>query len=137
MIYNCAPLSFLDVDTHDYAYAMIGVYEMLDTALAADLFAWTYRRSIEKYAVVMESVGGPNPFRLKHREQLCHAVLSVVRDVRTTQDTMTDFALSNHDKTVFVSMLKEELEALNVHNCARHRVTMKMAEEWIKKGRRT
>ncbi len=59
MIYNNSPLSFLDVTVQDYAYAMMGVYEQLDTSLAADLFAWTSRRSIQKYTVVMESVGAP------------------------------------------------------------------------------
>jgi len=39
MLYNCAPLSFIDVDTNDYALAMLGVYEFLDVSMAVDLFA--------------------------------------------------------------------------------------------------
>jgi hypothetical protein len=27
LLYNCAPLSFLDVEQSDYAYATLGVYE--------------------------------------------------------------------------------------------------------------
>jgi Fic family protein len=42
LLYNCAPLSFLDVDPADYAIATLGVYERLDVSLAAELFAWTY-----------------------------------------------------------------------------------------------
>ena len=135
MIYNCAPLSFFDVNAHDYAHAMMGVYELLDTSLAADLFAWTYRRSIQKYTVVMESVGAPDPFRLKHREQLSTAVNSVVCDGRRMTDAISDFLLSDLDRIEFVSMLKDELAVLSEHNCARHRVTMRMVEQWIKKGR--
>lgn len=33
MLYNCAPLSFLDVEAQDYAYAMMGVYERGDVTL--------------------------------------------------------------------------------------------------------
>ncbi len=98
MIYNCAPLSFFDANLHDYAYAMKGVYELLDTSLAADLFTWTYRRSIQKYAVVMQSVGAPDPFRLKYREELSVVVNSVVREGRTMVDAISEFTFSDDDK---------------------------------------
>src|SRR5690606_22391010 len=57
MLYNQAPLSFLDVDREDYALAMMGVYECGDVSMAVDLFAWTYRRSQAKYKVVLDAVG--------------------------------------------------------------------------------
>ncbi|MFJ2981603.1 MULTISPECIES: hypothetical protein [unclassified Pseudomonas] len=42
------------------ALAMMGVYEQRDMAMAADLFAWIYRRSISKYGVMREAMGvGP------------------------------------------------------------------------------
>ena len=78
MLSNCAPLSFLDVEPQDYASAVTGVYERLDMRLATELFAWTYRRSIEKYRVILESMGGPDPFRARLREQLGDAVRNVV-----------------------------------------------------------
>lgn len=56
MLYNCAPLSFMDVGRDDYAQDMIGVYEQCDVALAVDLFAWTYRRSLDKYKAVLASM---------------------------------------------------------------------------------
>ena len=40
MLYNQAPLSFLDVDREDYALAMMGVYESCDVSMAVDLFDW-------------------------------------------------------------------------------------------------
>jgi fido (protein-threonine AMPylation protein) len=137
MIYNCAPLSFLDVNLGDYALAMMGVYEQIDTALAADLFAWTYRRSIRKYAVVLDSVGAPDPFRLKHRERLSNAVQLVVRDGRSTKDAIKSLDVLENDVADFTAMLKAELASLTVRNCARHRLTMKVVEEWIKNRRRT
>ncbi len=70
MLSNCAPLSFLDVEQEDYAIAVTGVYERLDASLAVELFEWTYRRSIEKYKVILESMGIPDPFRARYREHL-------------------------------------------------------------------
>ncbi|MDO3525218.1 Fic family protein [Ralstonia pseudosolanacearum] len=49
LLHHCAPLSFLDVTVHDHAHAMLGVYEFQDVALAVELFAWTYRRSLNRY----------------------------------------------------------------------------------------
>jgi len=47
LISNCAPLSFVDVSRVDYANAMLGVYEECKVAIAAELFEWTYRRSVD------------------------------------------------------------------------------------------
>ena len=125
----------MDLNAKEYAYSMMGVYEFLDMSLAADLFVWTYRRSIQKYAVVMESVGAPDPFRLKHREQLSLAVQRVIRDGKKSTFVLRELDLLANEKNAFEMMLKDELDSINVHNCARHRVTMKAVEEWIKKGR--
>jgi hypothetical protein len=45
------------VEQDDYALAVLGVYEQQDVSLAVELFTWTYRRSIEKYAVILEAMG--------------------------------------------------------------------------------
>ncbi|MGG1944853.1 Fic family protein [Trinickia sp. NRRL B-1857] len=66
MLANCSPLSFIDVGQSDYALAMIGVYERLDTTLAVELFEWTYRRSVAKYHAVVEAMGEPDALRANH-----------------------------------------------------------------------
>jgi len=45
MLYNCAPLSFLDVERSDHATAMLGIHEQRNVAAAVDLFEFIYRRS--------------------------------------------------------------------------------------------
>ena len=136
LLYNCAPLSFLDIDARDYAHAMLGVYERLDVSLAVDLFAWTYRRSIKKYGVIAESVGGPDPFRLKYRDRLTKAVQLVVRDGRNLQDAVREVQLPANDQEKFCSILHIELSALTPENCARYYLSMRCAEDWITQGRR-
>lgn len=135
MLYNCAPLSFLDVDVHDYARAMLGVYEFRDVSLAADLFGWAYRRSLKKYAVVRESLGTPDLTRLRYRESLTDAMGMVVRERRPVQSALEELALTDDSAPGFRALLLEELGKLEVFNCARYRLTLSATEAWIAAGR--
>ncbi|TVR59643.1 MAG: hypothetical protein EA422_14740, partial [Gemmatimonadales bacterium] len=57
----------------------LGVYERTDISLLRDLFAWAYRRSCIQYRVVRESLGSPDPIRLRFRDQLAELVRHTVR----------------------------------------------------------
>ncbi|TCG06281.1 hypothetical protein BZM27_27600 [Paraburkholderia steynii] len=135
MLYNCSPLSFLDVSPHDYAQAMLGVYEFQDVSRAVDLFAWTYRRSIKKYVVVMESMGAPNPLRLRYREHLTEAIGLVVRDRKSAQAAVAELGLTEDHAPGFQAMLLDELKKLEVFNCARYRLTLTATQAWIDANR--
>jgi prophage maintenance system killer protein len=135
MLANCAPLSFLDVGQHDYALAMLGVYERLDVTLAAELFEWTYRRSVEKYQVIVESMGGPDPMRVRYREQLGEAVRQIVYFGLTLDRALGDLEIPGADAAVFNEMLTSELRHLEPYNCARYRLPISKTQAWIDKGR--
>lgn len=135
MLSNCAPLSFLDVSANDYAEAMLGVYELLDITMAAELFAWTYRRSLQKYTTVLESMGNPDPFRAKYRERLGDAVRGVILDGQTIAQAAGELKLLPEDEEPFQKMLRDELQHLDVHNCARYRLPISKTEEWVSRGR--
>ena len=131
MLYNCAPLSFLDVDVNDYARAMLGVYELRNVALAVDLFAWAYRRSLQKYAVVKDSLGVPDPVRVRYRESLTAALGLVVRDRKSARIAMEELGLTAQTAPGFQDLLLEELEKLETFNCARYRLTLSATQAWI------
>ncbi|NMG42509.1 Fic family protein [Aromatoleum toluvorans] len=135
MLYNCAPLAFLDVDPHDYAKAMMGVYELLDATLAVELFAWTYRRSIRKYKVILEAMGSPDPFRVRHREHLSEAAQQLVRNGKTLEQAVAGVGLAAEDAEQFGETLRAELKMLTVHNCARYRLTIREVQAWIERGK--
>lgn len=135
MLYNQAPLSFLDVDRQDYALAMMGVYEFCDVSMAVDLFAWTYRRSQAKYKVVLEAMGAPDPFRVAHREALSEAILLVVRERKKATDAVQAVGLPEPDADQFRKMLEDELGALEDYNCARYRLRARETADWIQDGR--
>lgn len=132
---NCAPLSFLDVDRGDHSLAMLGVYERQDVSLAADLFAWTYRRSIEKYRVVRESLGQPDPLRVRYRELLGDAVRRVVGGLPLAE-VIGALGLPDQDRDAFTTMARDELAHLEPYNCARYRLPISQVQQWIDDGRR-
>lgn len=135
MLYNCAPLAFLDVAPQDYAKAILGVYELIDLRLASELFAWTYRRSVRKYKVVMESMNSPDPFRVLHREKLSEAMQRIVRDGVALRRAIKGMLLPTEEVKRFAAMLEAELKALTPHNCARYRLTLGEVQEWIGRGK--
>ena len=135
MVANCAPLSFIDVEQTDYAMAMLGVYEKLDVTLAVELFDWTYRRSIEKYQVVVDAMGAPDPLRVRYREQLSEAIQQVVFYGNEYKKALVDLDVPDADKKPFTEMLLAELDGLQTYNCARYRLPIKKTQEWIEQGR--
>ncbi|TVS08906.1 MAG: hypothetical protein EA417_21700 [Gammaproteobacteria bacterium] len=76
---NLSPLSFTDVPRATYTDAVLGVYEMNRVDLLKDVFIWAYVRSTARYAAVRQSLGEPDPFRLKHRDALRTVVAEIVR----------------------------------------------------------
>ncbi|AJG21024.1 Huntingtin interacting protein E-like protein [Cupriavidus basilensis] len=135
MLANCSPLSFLDVGQSDYALAMLGVYERLDVTLAAELFDWTYRRSIAKYQAVVEAMGGPDPLRVRYREPLGEAIRQIVFVGASFAQAVEGAGVAQADAAAFRAMLNTELEHLEAYNCARYRLPISKTQEWIDLGR--
>jgi Fic family protein len=135
LMYNCAPLSFLDVTDDDYSRAKIGVYEQLDVSVAVDLFAWTYRRSIEKYAVQLQAAGSPDPFRAAHRNAIGELVSRVVRDRHPLAQAVAEYDFGDEDAARLAAMIKGDIERLGEHNFARYRLTLRELKQWIEAGR--
>jgi fido (protein-threonine AMPylation protein)/DNA-binding transcriptional ArsR family regulator len=135
MINNNAPLSFLDADPTRYAYAMMGVYEKRNMALAVELFELVYRRSIKKYTVTLEAMGIPDPFRLRYREALNQVIGTVVLDRNNVDAVIAEIGIDEHDVPRFSTLVQEELRVLDVFNCARYRLTMGQVKEWVDDGR--
>lgn len=135
LLYNCAPLSFLDVDPADYAMATLGVYERLNVRLAVELFAWTYRRSIPKYQAILAAMGAPDPLRAKYREHLTSAIQSVVSAGNTFSEAIAAAGIPPADQRYFEMLLRTELAQLEIFNCARYRLTIRNTQDWIAKGR--
>lgn len=135
LLQNCAPLSFLDVEQADYALAVLGVYEKQDVSLAVELFDWTYRRSIDKYGVILDAMGAPDMFRQKYRELLGDGIRRVVADGVALDAAVKELAPPAEDLLAYKELLRQELLHLEPFNCARYRLGIRLTEGWIKQGR--
>ncbi|MFC4435143.1 Fic family protein [Cupriavidus respiraculi] len=135
LLRNCAPLSFLGVDANDYAMAMMGVYERLDTSMAIDLFTWAYGRSIDRYASVLEAMEVPNASALRYRESVNRAVQAIVRDGMPLGEAVALEGRSAVQTSELRRLVEEALRGLQTYNCAHFGIGSETAAAWIARGR--
>ena len=123
---NLSPLSFIDVPREIYTEALLGVYELNRTELLRDVFLLACERSAARYAAVRQSLGEPDPFRLRHREELREIVGKVVRAVMDQDQAnshINNWTLEHVDqqnRERFREIVERELMGLHEGNFARY-----------------
>jgi Fic family protein len=136
MLYNCAPLSFLDVERSDYATALLGVYEQRKVDAAVDLFEFIYRRSIQKYSVLRASMAAPDPLRAKYRQSLNEIMQWVVMHGQALETALAAASIDTADLAKLRVIASTELKHLETYNCARYNLARSVTKTWITTGRR-
>jgi hypothetical protein len=133
---NYSPLSFAEVPREAYAEAVLGVYELRRVELLRDVFTWAYERSAARYAAVRQSLGEPDPFRLRHRETLREIVGAVIRARMDKKHATvhihqwTREHIEPPDRERFQEAVEGELLNLHEGNFARYRVRPSEFEAW-------
>ncbi len=133
---NLAPLSFIDVPRSTYAEAMMGIYELNKVDLLKDVFIWAYERSAARYAAVRQSLGEPDPFRLKHRARLREVVTEVVHrrlDKKKAVTFVESWAQKNielAEQEKFREIAENELLGLHEGNFARYQLKPSEFKAW-------
>lgn len=134
---NLCPLSFIGVPDRIYIAGMLGVYEMNRVELLRDVFVWAYKRSYENYIVVRQSLGEPDPFRFRYRQQLIDVIGQVVRQRLIGQDIPVFIEhwskdnLPKEDQPRFIGIVEAELFALHEGNFARFRLRHSEFRDWF------
>lgn len=133
---NLCPLSFVDVPERAYIDGVLGVYELNLVELLRDVFVWAYERSSRRYSAVRQSLGEPDPFRLRYRALVTELVAKVVR---TAMDRKAATALvrqraaeqvSPADRARFVEVVETEIMSLHEGNIARYRLRPAEYQAW-------
>ena len=132
---NLCPLSFIDVPEQDYIDGTMAVYELNRIELLRDVYLWAYQRSCQRYVAVRQSLGEPDPFRLRYRNQLIAVVGSIVRrcaeqspaEIRVTAAAA---GISGEHLEHFVRVVQQELMALHEGNYARFRLRPSEFQAW-------
>ena len=126
---NLSPLSFTDLPRGLYTDAILGVYELNRVDLLRDVFIWAYERSAARYAAVRQSLGEPDPFRLRHRDALRAVVAEFVRGrVPRTQAaayiaSRAEQTIASDERQVFREVAEAEILQLHEGNFARYQIT--------------
>ncbi len=133
---NLSPLSFEGVPRGTYTDAVLGVYELNKTELLRDVFIWAYERSAARYAAVRQSLGEPDPFRLRHRAALREVVGAVVRgrmDKKQATKHVTTWTSEHIDaaeRERFRETAESELLGLHEGNFARYQIRPSEFAAW-------
>ena len=137
---NLSPLSFVDVPERAYVEGVLGVYELNRVELLRDVFVWAYERSAKRYVAVRQSLGEPDKFRLRFRNELTDVVGNIVRSgLAPTVEAVTRVAREHvpaEQLDDFVRMTINDLENLHEGNFARFRLRPSEFHAWSKLQKR-
>jgi Fic/DOC family len=140
--HNLCPLSFIDVDLSHYVSAILAVYELNDISYLRDVFVWAYRRSCARYSVVRQTLGEPDPFRLRYRTELGNLVRGVVQErlglylADEWIRKQVEKKIPEDDREQMRRVVRQELTSLHEGNIARYRLRPSEFKDW-KEPKRT
>ena len=135
---NLAPLSFVDVPKELYTQAMLGVYELNRIELLRDVFMWAYERSARRYAAVRQTLGEPDPFRLRHRLAIKSVIADVIKAPMSKKSAAKFVAgwaeqnIAQPERARFTEAVETELLALHEGSFARFQVRPSEFAGWQK-----
>lgn len=133
---NLCPLSFVDVAQSTYISAMIGVYELNRVELLRDVFVWAYKRSCARYSAVRQSLGEPDPFRIRYRALITEVVSGVVCACMNKTQAIdfvrgrADSQVPGEDAAHFIEVAETQLMSLHEGNIARYRIRPSEFQAW-------
>ncbi len=133
---NLCPISFVDVPKQAYLDGMLGVYELNRVELLHDVFVWAYERSCARYSAVRQSLGEPDPFRLRYRVLVAEIIAEIVRggmNKKTAagyikQRAKTD--VPQEDRARFIEVVETEIMSLHDGNIVRYRLQLSQFQTW-------
>ena len=133
---NLSPLSFIDVPGRAYIEGLLAVYELNRVELLRDVFMWAYQRSSAQYSAVRQSLGEPDPFRMKYRQQVVDMVVTVVKTPMNQRTAIQAIAaqarqlIEISQQARFIEVVESELRGLHPGNIAPYRVRPSEFDRW-------
>ncbi len=133
---NLCPLSFVDVPERAYIDGVLAIYEFNRVELLRDVFVWACGRSSARYSAVRQSLGEPDPFRLRYRALVAELVGAAVR-AKLVKKAATALVrqraveqVPRVDQARFVEVVETELMNLHEGNIARYRLLPAEYRAW-------
>lgn len=138
---NYCPLSFVGVSNRLYVDGLLAVYEVNRVDLLREIFVWAYEKSCARYSMVQQTVGDPDPVRVKYRDVVKGLVADVVRarlDKASAARYIHDKAeagVAAEDRVRVVELVEGELMDLHDGCIARYRLRPSEFYQWQKTWR--
>jgi Fic/DOC family len=133
--HNLIPISFIGVPDNLYIQGLLGVYELNRTELLKDIFLWACARSADRYAQVRQTIGEPDPFRVKYRQLLQDLITEIVSQTMSHSEAsivikacVLHVPATDHGR--FIEMAETELMSLHDGNFARYRISPAEFKRW-------
>jgi len=136
--HNLRPLSFVDVPEHLYINGLLGVYELNQIELLRDVFIWAYERSCARYATTRQSLGDPDPFRLRYKPQIMLVIREIVEFCLNRNEALkaikeqAEVGVLPQDQERFLQLVEKELSSLHEGNIARYQIRPSHYVKWKK-----
>lgn len=132
---NLSPLSFIDVPEDYYIKGMLAVYELNRTDLLKDVFIWAYERSAMRYAAIRQSLGEPDTFRLKYRDEMKNTIVKIILQKAQKDGAIQIIKndannLPQNDQAKFIESVETELIGLHDGNFARYKISPSEFKRW-------
>lgn len=131
------PQSFVEADQDSYLKATIALYELNEVGPLADLYAWSYQRSCQRYDTTAQVVGFDEIAAL-YRQSRRALVANLVR-AKVPPDAATNWITTHVPANVepehrekFVSDVLAELEHLDASRIGGLGITRQELEAWQK-----
>lgn len=129
------PISFIDVPDTLYIKGMLCLYELNRVELLKDVFLWAYERSSARYSALRQSLGEPDPFRLKYRNEMREVISTIVsgalpykKAIQLINQKVAE--IRQADKSKFKEIVETELISIHPGNIARYSVRPAEFERW-------
>lgn len=133
---NLSPLSFVDVPERAYIDGILGVYELNRVELLRDVFVWAYERSCARYAALRQSLGEPDPIRLRYRALVAESVSEIVSggmNKKAAAALIKRLAVKDvpqEDRARFVEAVETVIMNLHEGSIARYRLRPSQYQRW-------
>jgi Fic family protein len=133
---NLCPLSFTDVPEDLYISGLLGIYELNRIELLRDIFIWAYERSCLAYSSTRQTLGEPDPFRLKYRDHIFEVTTRIVRlclslnDAKHIIQEQAKEISPAQEQARFIEIVEAEVKGLHEGNIARYRLRPSEYEAW-------
>lgn len=101
------------------------------------MFVRAYRRSCARYSAIRQSLGQPDPFRLRYREALGSFLREIVgtgmdkKQASAWIGRMVETEIPNGDRERFRELVETELGALHEGNTVRYKIPPGIFKTWL------